>query len=292
MRTAVRLLAVASMVAAPAVAVPAAPAAAQGTQCVALVVDRAPGSYTTGCVTWSAGLTGAGVLTRAGHSVAYRPDGLICKIDDYPAGSCRADATHYWSYWHRPAGGSGWSYSTSSANAYQPPVNSSEGWAYQDGASRRPAGVSFATICPPPAPSPPRTTAPRQPPAVTTPAPAPAPAPERSTAVRATGGASIATSGRTGAGATTRPATSRPAPSPSVASPGAASPGAASPNAAGSAAGDPGTSPPATAGPTLAEPAADSGAAGTPAAALAVLALIGGIGAAAWFTSRHRARSG
>jgi len=158
----------AAMVAGPVVLAPGpvvlAPAAATGGQCVALVVDRAPGSYSTRCVSWSAGMTGLDVLRRAGHSVQFRYDGLICKIDGYPGGACQADVTHYWSYWHRAPGSSAWSYSNAGAASYQPAVSAAEGWAYQDGTSRQPANVAFRTICPPPSTPPRTTTAPRPPP--------------------------------------------------------------------------------------------------------------------------------
>ena len=80
-----------------------APARAQ--ICVALVVDarhaRRDG-VSTSCATVSKGATGVDVLQAAGHSVAFRSDGLICTIDGLPRGGCAAvDASHYWAYFHR-----------------------------------------------------------------------------------------------------------------------------------------------------------------------------------------------
>jgi hypothetical protein len=251
-------------------------AAASGSQCVALVVDRAPGSYGTNCVPWSSGMTGLDVLQKAGHAIQFRQDGLLCRIDGYP-GTCTADATHYWSYWHRTPGSSSWIYSTRGAGSYQPPVGATEGWAYLNGVTRPPASVAFTTICPPPATTAPRTTtaaAPRPPPIRTS---------TRATTAPAGGGtgpAQRSTSGGAGRTASTRPApttrtaaTSRPAVS-------------STPAAGSSTSGSPSTTPVAA----VVSPAATHRPSGSPLGLLGGLALVAGIGGAAvWYARRRRA---
>ncbi len=134
------------------------PAQAAGQSCVAVVVD--PGGGTSGrCTTWRSGLTGLGVLSATGHSYRFAPSGLICAIDGFPA-DCHVDPTHYWSYWHRGAGSSSWAYSNEGAGTYRPGVRSTDGWAYQNGASRQPRNIPFTTICPIAAPTPSPTSSP------------------------------------------------------------------------------------------------------------------------------------
>ncbi len=254
----------------------AVPARAAGPDCVALVVDPAPGAARTSCVTWTAGLTGLAVL-RAGHSVVFRPtDGLICQIDRTPA-TCTADATHYWSYWHRPAGGSAWAYSNQGASTYQPPRNSTDGWAYQNGSGRQPANIAFRTICPqaaatttrastrPPAPPP-------APPARTTGRPPAPPARPGSTAPR---------SGGTTA-APPPPSGSARAPATGPAPTGTSPPGTATPA-------PPGPAPSSAAAVPVAAP--DGG--GAPVGALVGIVLAAAVaGAGIWFARARRAGQG
>jgi hypothetical protein len=161
----VRRLLAAALLAGVAALAPGTGHAATPSPCVAVIVDS--GQWTrTGCTGWSSGMTGYDALTSTGHTLAFRPtDGLLCQVDGVPP-TCRADTTHYWAYWHRPPGGSAWTYSQLGGGAYHPAANSTEGWAYVDGgqSARQPANVAFTTICPPPAPPPappqsPRTTA-------------------------------------------------------------------------------------------------------------------------------------
>lgn len=177
------------------------PAAAAARRCVAVIVDS--GSGLSGrCTDWSSGMTGLEALSATGHSFRYAPSGLICAIDGFPA-DCRVDPTHYWSYWHRSPGGTAWSYSNEGAGTYRPAVNSTEGWAYQNGSSRQPRTITFAAICPTAAPAPSPTASPSQPPVPTpqpttrptsrptsgppTPAPAASPAGNRPPAATASG---------------------------------------------------------------------------------------------------------
>jgi hypothetical protein len=250
--------------------------------CVALVVDPAPGGANTGCVTWAAGITGVQVLQRAGHSLQFRPtDGLLCRIDGVPS-TCRADATHYWSYWHRAPGGSGWTYSTQGAGSYQPPRNSTEGWAYLDGASRPPANIAFSTICPPPA-APPR----------------PPPAAPRATSTRTTSSnsapaaAPARTAGRPpdrpATGATTRSADSRSAPAAPAHS---TKPGTAT-NSAPAAAKTASATLAAPTDPTVIVPvAAEDRGGGPPIGALIGLVLVAAVaGVGVWFARTRRTRA-
>jgi hypothetical protein len=278
------LLGVAGLVAA-LVAGPALPAHAA--DCVALVVDPAPGAARTGCVTWSSGLTGVDVLQRAGHTVQFRAsDGLICRIDAVP-GSCAADATHFWSYWHRAPGGSAWSFSNEGAATYQPARNSTEGWAYQDGGSRQPANVAFGTICPQAAPthSTPRSTAPHPPARSSRPPTHPAPPP------------ASATAGRPGSGGTGPTATGSPGGRPAAGTTAGSGPHRTPATATGTTgAAATGSSPPAVSSAPAVPVASTTGNAGDgsgpPVAALAGIVLVAAVaGAGLWF-ARNRRRTG
>lgn len=173
------LLLVASPVA---VAVPAPPAHATQTICVAVVVDFRPlgGDVQTTCAKVADGSTGNQVMSAAGHRLSFRRDGLVCAVDGLPSGGCSStDSSHYWSYWHRAPGSSTWQYSSQGSGTYRPADDATEGWVWQDGGaegSNKPADVPYRQICPPePTASPTRTAA--------TSAPAPAPAPVRRAAV-------------------------------------------------------------------------------------------------------------
>ena len=110
---------------------PAVPSSAARQICVAVVVDfrTLGGSVASTCAKVPDGTTGTQVLKAAGHTMTFRSDGLICTIDGQPAQGCSAtDSSHYWAYWHRPAGSSTWQYSSEGSGTYQPANNSSDGW--------------------------------------------------------------------------------------------------------------------------------------------------------------------
>lgn len=142
-------------------AVPASVATASGTKCVALVVDftHLGGSVSSTCVRAAdSQATGDDILRKYGHhQVTYRQDGLICAIDNRPAGGCSTiDDTHYWVYYHRAHGSSPWQYSQEGASSYVPPNASTEGWVFDNGDSTapRPSDVAYSSMCPAASPSP------------------------------------------------------------------------------------------------------------------------------------------
>lgn len=259
------------------VAGPALPARAA--DCVALVVDPAPGAARAGCVTWSAGLTGVQVLQRAGHFLQFRSsDGLLCRIDGVP-GTCTADATHYWSYWHRAPGGSGWAYSNEGAGTYQPARNSTEGWAYLDGGSRQPANLAFSTICPQAAPPPTRTT-PRH---------STAPPPPRSSHPPAGSRPAPTTGGRPTATSHPGPVPPRGSRSPAAARSTTSTPPSGTAGASATGVTATAGTPPGTSAPARAAGTGGTGG-GPPVAALAGLVLVAAVaGAGFWFARNRRA---
>ena len=126
------------------VGLPAVPADAAAAKYVGIVIAGKGSS----CVRWHSGITGDAVL-NAVASVAYRNDGLIVAIDGSPS-PAKADATHYWSYWH-DTGGS-WTYSSSGASGYQPKAGSVEGWSFDNGGKKAAppgaaAGGLYASLC-------------------------------------------------------------------------------------------------------------------------------------------------
>ena len=157
-----RLALAAALSAGTALAVPAAPAAAQPTH-VAVVVA----GVGQACV--PAGGDGLQVLSSA-FTVTYgqrQYAGFVLTING--KGTDQPDNTHYWSYWHDT--GSGWQYSSTGGAGYYPPAGSIEGWSYDDGQTNAPPppGVSYADICAGRDPSPTPTVARR----TTPPAPGP-----------------------------------------------------------------------------------------------------------------------
>lgn len=137
---------------------------ATGANCVAVIVDSGRG-VSAKCMLWRSGLTGAGALSGTGHSYRLAPSGLVCAIDGFPA-DCHVDSTHFWSYWHKAPGSGSWTFSGEGAGTYNPRSGETEGWAYQNGASRQPRNIAFSTICPPPPkPPPPKPNPPPPPPA-------------------------------------------------------------------------------------------------------------------------------
>lgn len=121
--------------------------------------------------------SGLAALAAAGFrvdQVANQP-GFVCRIDGLPGPETEdcADtppARAYWGYSHAERGGS-WSYSSSGAHVYDPPVGTVEGWAFNgDGGSTQP------TIPPPPPPEPEPDPEP-EPAAEPSPSPEPRPSP-------------------------------------------------------------------------------------------------------------------
>ena len=65
---------------------------------------------------------------------------FICRINNLPsptADPCvnTPPATAYWAYYHALAGATSWSYSTSGASSYVPPLGSIDAWAFGNGAT-------------------------------------------------------------------------------------------------------------------------------------------------------------
>jgi len=118
----------------PTFAVPAAADVAADGDCVGLVVDHGDGTTATGCVPFSPGLTGQQVLQQAGRALAFDKSGFICQIDSFPA-TCTANATHYWSYYHRAPGAdvAKWAYSQKGAAQYVVHPGETEGWVWVNG---------------------------------------------------------------------------------------------------------------------------------------------------------------
>jgi len=240
----------------------------------------------TVCVNWFSGMTGLDALEAAASSVEYGQGnyrGLVVKIDG--VGSPTPTTQLYWSYWHDNGGG--WSYSSYGPASYDPKAGSVEGWIYNDGKTAPPS-ASYASVCgsldPKPTSAAPTTAAPK-------------PEPSRST-VRSTG--STAPSGIV---APPPPSTTR-APAPNATTATSDSTSAtptnttrASPTASGSPTSSRGTSgsavtsqPTSGASPTpSAATTTTSTSTGAPTAVIvAVLAIAGLGGAAAWLRRRTR----
>ena len=125
----------------------AAPVASAAPTHVAIVVSESGGVDIEKCL--PAGGSGDTILNDT-TSVDYRArDGIITRIDNYPASTVATDNTHFWAYFHNT--GSGWSYSNLGAGSYTPAAGTVEGWRYDDGQSSgnapRPPSVSYASIC-------------------------------------------------------------------------------------------------------------------------------------------------
>ncbi len=114
--------------------------------CVGLVVDTGHAVRST-CLPYKAGMTGQQLLQKAGHTLAFDKSGLICQIDGFPA-RCHSDTKHYWSYYLRaPAvAATKWAYSSKAANVEKVRAGETEGWAYVDGADRKPQSVTYAAL--------------------------------------------------------------------------------------------------------------------------------------------------
>jgi hypothetical protein len=140
-----------------------APVTAQASPCagVTVVVDFGAlgGTVRTGCAAGDPS-SGTDALSAAGfgYTFALRQQGFVCRIDEQPAGDpcvTTSPPTAHWAYWHGQPGGS-WTYSDTSAGAYDPAPGSVEGWSF--GAGQQP-GIA------PPAPAPQPTQPAPQPPA-------------------------------------------------------------------------------------------------------------------------------
>ncbi|MDQ6650147.1 MAG: hypothetical protein M3Z02_08535, partial [Actinomycetota bacterium] len=142
------------------------PANAAPPICVGVVVSPGAlgGGSNTYCAKVADGSTGSQVLYARANALGrpaptYRRDGLLCTIDGLPSEGCaKTDSTHYWSYWHRPAGAGSWQYSNEGPASYRPSDRSEEGWSWQNGGSSEAANppplVNVDAICPQPATAP------------------------------------------------------------------------------------------------------------------------------------------
>jgi hypothetical protein len=122
--------------------------------CVGVVVDPGHGKPSTDCIPYTAGLTGAKVLEKAGHKLAFASSGLLCQIDGYPA-ACKSDAKHYWSYYLRKpnAAASAWGYATQGPATQKVASRETDAFVYVNGADRRPTAVTYDSIAAAAAPS-------------------------------------------------------------------------------------------------------------------------------------------
>lgn len=148
--------------------VPADPAAAHApaTRTVAAPAAATPRAGTAGPCSGTSGVTvtvdftafGTGQQTRCAsgaqsnglaalQNAGFTPAGtsryglaFICRINGLPTAAQDAcvntpSATAYWAYYHALAGATTWSYSSSGASSYQPPLGSIEAWAFGNGAT-------------------------------------------------------------------------------------------------------------------------------------------------------------
>jgi hypothetical protein len=273
-----------------AVPAPVQAAACSGTSGVTVVVDFGSlGGIQVGCAAGNPS-SGLAALHAAGFTTTgTQKDGIrfVCRINGAPASDpcvLTPPASAYWSYWHVSEGA--WVYSSDGATTYDPDPGEVEGWAF--GSGGRPGIAAPAAPAPPTTNPPPRTTASRQP----APLPPPPGAPRPSTA-----GAPppAAHGGSSGAG-----------PGPTASGPARSGPGGAT-SARSSTGGPPTTeagvsttAPTAAAAPTTSDPRPPASAATEPtsssqkavgATALGV-ALVLGIGLAAFLVAQRRRRTG
>jgi MYXO-CTERM domain-containing protein len=157
-------------------------APAQATVNVGVVVDFGVlrgGDVQTTCVPLEAGTHGLKALQAAGHEITLDSSGLVCTIDREPAEGCgerTPGGYRYWAYFH--GSGSSWSYSSIGPGGYRMAAGSVEGWHFVEGAgnpSDPPPGRAPTNICPtaPPPTVAPTTAPPPLPPPTTVPGPAP-----------------------------------------------------------------------------------------------------------------------
>jgi len=259
--------------------------------CVGVVVSPGAlgGATSTYCAKVADGSTGSQVLYARAAALGrpaptYRRDGLLCSIDGLPSGGCAStDATHYWSYWHRPPGAGSWQYSNEGIATYRPSDRSEEGWSWQNGgtseAANPPPLVAVDSVCPPAAAAPPAPAAaqpagPAAPAAVAPQAPAAAGRAVGSPTLTPATAAADARQ-RNGAG-DQAPAPSEPAPSEPATTSAAPLPGSSQPSASSAAASEG----------TLAGTRRTSGS-GPPLGLLAGVLLVGGIATAAGLRARR-----
>ncbi|KOX24506.1 hypothetical protein ADK67_18070 [Saccharothrix sp. NRRL B-16348] len=201
-----------SAVAVVGLALTATPLSAHAADCagVTVVVDfrSLGGGVQTGCAPGDPA-TGTAALTAAGfgYTFASRQPGFVCRINGKPSSDpCvnTSPTTAYWGYWHGQPGGS-WTYSSTSAAAYDPAPGSVEGWSF--GAGEQPGIAPPAPAPQPtqPAPQPPAPGQPTQPGQAGQPAP---PAPQPGQPTQETTTQPSETSASTTAGTTTAPPSS------------------------------------------------------------------------------------
>ena len=126
--------------------------ACKGTSGVTVTVDFTAfsGVEQTRCAA-GAQTSGITALQHAGFTVAgTKQFGLafVCRIQGLPSTaqqSCNSTppANAYWAYYHASATATTWSYATSGASSYKPPVGSIDAWAFGNGAkpTKTPAQV-------------------------------------------------------------------------------------------------------------------------------------------------------
>ena len=92
----------------------------------------------------NAGFTPAGT-THYGLAFICRINGLPTAAQDPCVNTPPANA--YWAYYHALAGATSWSFSSSGASSYQPPLGSIDAWAFGNSAtpSKTPAQVRSGT---------------------------------------------------------------------------------------------------------------------------------------------------
>ena len=155
---------------------------AQSTINIGMVVDFGilrGGDVQTTCVGVAPGTNGFKMLQAAGHTVTVDSSGLLCSIDGVPETGCgerTASGYRYWAYFH--GSGSSWSYSSIGPQGYRAAEGTVEGWHFVEGAglpSDPPPNRAPTNICPtaPPPTVAPTTAPPPLPPPTTTPGPTP-----------------------------------------------------------------------------------------------------------------------
>lgn len=133
-------------------AAPAVAEASTSPNSVGIVIETAPGKYTTHCVAWRAGLTGTDVIQSAAKVTwgTGKLAGFVIKLDG--VGNSAPTNTQYWSYYHDA--GTGWAYANTGPSGYKPKAGTVDGWVWVDGKDYKPPAVSYTTVCKPVADSP------------------------------------------------------------------------------------------------------------------------------------------
>ncbi|MEO6703813.1 MAG: hypothetical protein ABI140_17140 [Jatrophihabitantaceae bacterium] len=127
-----------------------------GTTGVTVTVDFTAfgGTEQTRCAL-GAQSTGLAAMQNAGFTptgTAHYGLAFICRINGLPTATAdpcvnTPSATAYWAYYHALAGATTWTFSSSGASSYAPPLGSIEAWAFGNGAtpSKTPAQVRSGT---------------------------------------------------------------------------------------------------------------------------------------------------